>query len=158
MTFYERLMEISGSKTTVDLEQWSGLHYNTLTNYKNDGNRVPKAEVLLKLYQDKGLSIDWLLSGVGSPYAAKEETPSNKPPKQLKSKPAEADAPHQPQVEQALLSSPAAGNTLVFGNGRFQIEIVIPEIIVKLTQITSEAQSESPEAEVHLLPKLKSGS
>jgi transcriptional regulator with XRE-family HTH domain len=67
-TFIDRLMRLSKAKSIAELARWTGLHYNTLTNYKRD-NRMPDSSVLVKLYEEKRVNAHWLLFGVGEPYS-----------------------------------------------------------------------------------------
>jgi transcriptional regulator with XRE-family HTH domain len=66
--FAERLMVLAGSDRTVDIAEWAGISYNTINNYINSG-RLPSAEVLLKLHENRGVNIHWLLTGSGQPFS-----------------------------------------------------------------------------------------
>lgn len=61
----ERLAEIRGSKSQGAFADELGIHKNSLGHYER-GNRVPDAEVLLKLV-GMGFDANWILTGKGSP-------------------------------------------------------------------------------------------
>lgn len=69
----ERLAEIRGSKSQGAFADELGIHKNSLGHYER-GNRVPDAEVLLKLV-GMGFDANWILTGKGSPRP--EVTPAN---------------------------------------------------------------------------------
>lgn len=75
--FFERLSELVGSADLTIISNATGLSYNTLKNYVT-GERLPTPEILLRLAQNTGFSLDWLLLGVGSPYLITKEA-SNTP-------------------------------------------------------------------------------
>lgn len=72
--FGERLKE---ARRTIGLkvpEMCQLLGVQTTAYYKyEDGSRFPKPEILLKLTEDLGLSIDYLISGLGSMFAAPDD-------------------------------------------------------------------------------------
>ncbi|ABR46611.1 plasmid maintenance system antidote protein, XRE family [Alkaliphilus metalliredigens QYMF] len=59
----EKSLEVLGIKA-VDVCRSSGISKNAMSNYIN-GNRVPNAEILVKLSDVLKVSIDWLLTGKG---------------------------------------------------------------------------------------------
>lgn len=61
----ERLAEIRGSKSQGAFADELGIHKNSLGHYER-GNRVPDAEVLLKLV-GMGFDANWILTGKGAP-------------------------------------------------------------------------------------------
>jgi len=61
----ERLAELRGSKSQGAFADDLGIHKNSLGHYER-GNRVPDAEVLLKLV-DMGFDANWILTGKGTP-------------------------------------------------------------------------------------------
>jgi phage repressor protein C with HTH and peptisase S24 domain len=69
----ERLAEIRGNKSQGAFADELGIHKNSLGHYER-GNRVPDAEILLKLV-GMGFDANWILTGNGSPRP--EATPGN---------------------------------------------------------------------------------
>lgn len=79
-TFFDRLEEAAGIHGNMaELSRYYDLHYNTILKYKTTKS-VPDAEVLLKLYREKGLNIHWLLTGEVSASAPVEPRKEAIPP------------------------------------------------------------------------------
>ncbi len=72
--FGERLKE---ARKTIGLkvpEMCQLLGIQTTAYYKyEDGSRFPKPEILLKLTEDLGISVDFLISGLGSMFSGKDD-------------------------------------------------------------------------------------
>ncbi len=72
--FGERLKE---ARKTIGLKvpemcQLLGIQATAYYKYE-DGSRFPKPEILLKLTEDLGISIDYLLSGLGPMFSGKDD-------------------------------------------------------------------------------------
>ncbi|MGM0769962.1 MAG: XRE family transcriptional regulator [Pseudomonadota bacterium] len=78
----ERLAEIRGSKSQGAFADELGIHKNSLGHYER-GNRVPDAEVLLKLVE-MGFDANWILTGKGSPRPEATSTNLNQDLEKLK--------------------------------------------------------------------------
>lgn len=63
----QRLIRIRGTKSQGAFAEELGVHKNSLGHYER-GNRVPDAEILLKLVE-MGFDANWLLTGKGEPKA-----------------------------------------------------------------------------------------
>lgn len=75
-TFSERLrkgIEMAGVNIT-QASELTGIPYRSLQNYLQ-GDREPKAEALARIKAGLGISVDWLLTGDGSPLGVSEGPP-----------------------------------------------------------------------------------
>ncbi|MFT3743567.1 MAG: helix-turn-helix domain-containing protein [Pyrinomonadaceae bacterium] len=62
--FIERLTDACGSARAADIKRLLGITYQTAKNYLN--GRLPHPEILIKISEETGCSIDWLLTGRGN--------------------------------------------------------------------------------------------
>ncbi|OVZ83383.1 MULTISPECIES: helix-turn-helix domain-containing protein [Yersiniaceae] len=78
MSIKERLREAMDSKslTIKALSDLSKIPYRSLQNYLR-GEREPNAEALVALSTHLGISIDWLLTGIGEVVGAEKIPPAN---------------------------------------------------------------------------------
>lgn len=68
-TVAERLMWLAQSRKAAEIAHWAGLPQTTVHNYlKTD--RLPAAEILLAMIEHKGVSLNWLMAGIGDPYVS----------------------------------------------------------------------------------------
>lgn len=72
--FGERLKK---ARNTIGLKvpemcQLLGIQMTAYYKYE-DGSRFPKPEILLKLTEDLGISVDFLISGLGSMFSSKDD-------------------------------------------------------------------------------------
>jgi transcriptional regulator with XRE-family HTH domain len=61
--FIDRLVEACGSAKAADIQRLLGITYQTAKNYLN--GRLPHPEILIRISERTGHSIDWLLTGRG---------------------------------------------------------------------------------------------
>lgn len=76
--FLKRLYQICETESLTEVARKTGVPYNTLKNYTNQGGRMPSSEVLTQIASSTGANINWLLLGQGEPlYVPKEEGNAN---------------------------------------------------------------------------------
>lgn len=68
-TFGERLREIRGSSTREAFSEVVGISARALSNYET-GLRMPKGDVVARISAQTGVSLPWLLTGLGEKSAA----------------------------------------------------------------------------------------
>lgn len=78
----ERLSEIRGNKSQGSFAEELGVHKNSLGHYER-GNRVPDAEILLKLVK-MGFDANWILTGEGKPKSGNPSSYFNQDLEKLK--------------------------------------------------------------------------
>ena len=65
--FGERIKYIRGTLTQPEFDKKLDVGRNNVYTWETNKN-MPLAEILLQIYKEYGVNINWLLSGEGEPY------------------------------------------------------------------------------------------
>jgi transcriptional regulator with XRE-family HTH domain len=68
----ERIKYIRGSLTQPEFGKKLGVGRNNVYTWESNKS-MPIAEILLQIYKEYGVNINWLLSGEGEPYIKKSK-------------------------------------------------------------------------------------
>lgn len=106
MTVAERLMEACEAETIADVANRLQVPHPTARNYIAEG-RLPATEILIRIANETGVSISWLLFGLGPKFLGTEQATAIELPlhiRQLIQKVAEASEVSFQQALEELLN------------------------------------------------------
>lgn len=66
MEFKDRIKSVRGDLAQKTFAARIGVHPTTVQNYESGD--IPKGDVLLRIHQEFGVDLTWLLTGQGDPY------------------------------------------------------------------------------------------
>src|SRR5881392_1764470 len=75
--FGKRFAEACGTNEAASIQRSLNIPYQSAKNYLN--GRLPQAQVLIRISNETGYSIDWLLTGRGKKFIDPSLTPDTPP-------------------------------------------------------------------------------